>query len=200
MGVIHLLSSFALRQAAGEGAGGLLQALGDHAGDGSQRLLTAIRRANERAWKALEVALAGESLWNRLDRAEDRAFRGQVRSFLDALPLPELFGKSEFRAACLNDLRQARRRGLLLGPIVAGELTAQAGAFTRFTDPAALLEAERQALAGLAGEVEGGGHAALAWLLRQPAQPGESLIVIAVRYFFRREVEADAELAQRLSL
>src|SRR5437763_1976078 len=58
----------------------------------------------------------------------------------------------------------------------------------------------RQALAELAGEVERGGHPALAWLLRQPAQPGQSLIVIAVRYFFRREVEADAVLARRLSL
>src|SRR4051812_8180342 len=124
MGVIHLLSSFALHQAAGDGAGGLLQALSEHAGDASERLLTAIRRANEHAWKSLEIALAGESLWNRLDRAEDRAFRDQVRTFLDALPLPELYGKTEFRAACLNDLRQARRRGLLLGPIVAGELTA----------------------------------------------------------------------------
>src|SRR5262249_3485267 len=175
MGVIHLLSSFALRQAAGEGAGGLLQALGDHAGDGSQRLLTAIRRANERAWKALEVAGAGEWRGTRLDRAEDRAFRGQVRSFLDALPLPELFGKSEFRAACLNDLRQARRRGLLLGPIVAGELTAQAGAFTRFTDPAAPLEAEPPALAGPGGAGEGGAHAPRPGAVRHPAQAGESL-------------------------
>src|SRR5436309_669492 len=57
-----------------------------------------------------------------------------------------------------------------------------------------------QALSEHAGEVERAGHAALAWLLRQPAQPGQTLIVIAVRYFFRREVEADAVLTRRLSI
>src|SRR5439155_3435430 len=93
-----------------------------------------------------------------------------------------------------------RRRGLLLGPIVAGELNDAAGAFARFVEPSAILEAEREALAGLAREVERGGYPSLAWLLRQPAQPGQSLIVVAVRFFFRREVEADAELARRLSL
>src|SRR5205807_8800175 len=60
-------------------------------------------------------------------------------------------------------------------------------------------EAEREALCRLATELERNGHASLAWLLRQPAQPGESLIVVAVRYFFRREVEKDELLARRLS-
>src|SRR5262249_54492586 len=156
------------------------QTLGDHAGDAGQRLLVVVRRANERAWKCLEVALAGESLWNRLDRAEDRAFREQVRSFLNAVPLPELMAKGEFRRACLRELQDSRRRGLLLGPIVAGELNDAAGAFARFVEPSAILEAEREALAGLARELERGGSPSLAWLLRQPAQAGQSLIVVAV--------------------
>src|SRR5436190_18623579 len=117
MGIIQLLSSFAVGQVAGEGAGGLVQVLADRLGDGSQRLVAAIRRANEQAWKALEVALAGESLWNRLDHTEDRAFRQQVRGFVDGLPLPELTGRDEFRRGCLRELRDARRRGLLLGPL-----------------------------------------------------------------------------------
>src|SRR5205807_491311 len=60
-------------------------------------------------------------------------------------------------------------------------------------------EAEREALCRLATELEHDGHTSLAWLLRQPAQPGQSLIVVAVRYFFRREVEKDEVLARRLS-
>src|SRR5438477_12327058 len=111
MGVIQLLSSFAIRQVAGDADGGLSQLLGERFGDGSARLVAAIRRANERAWKALEIALAGESLWTRLDRTEDRAFRQQVRTFLDNVLLPELTGRDEFRRQCLRELQEARRRG-----------------------------------------------------------------------------------------
>src|SRR5947209_6409438 len=88
MSIIGLLSSFALRQVAGDVEGGSFsQLLGDRFSDGSQRLLSAVRRANENAWKALEISLAGESLWRCLDRPEDRAFRAQIRTFLDNMPL-----------------------------------------------------------------------------------------------------------------
>src|SRR5205814_965168 len=128
--------------------------LDERFGDGSQRLLTAIRKANERAWKALEIALAGESLWTRLGHAEDRAFRQQVRTFLDNVLLPELTGRDEYRGNCLRELQDARRRGLLLGPIVAEELAASAGRFASFVDAPALREAECDALANLANELQ----------------------------------------------
>src|SRR5262249_28903422 len=131
-------------------------------------LVRALRRANERAWQALEVALAGESLWNRLDRPEERAFRQQVRVFLDAMPLPLLTGKGEFRRLCLRDLRDARGQGLLLGDVPPEELEQTVSSLAPYTDPRALLEAEQAALDGLAGEVERAGFASLAWLLRQP--------------------------------
>src|SRR4051794_5425292 len=127
MGVIQLLSTFALRQVAGDADNSVMQLLAERFGDGSQRLLSAIRHANERAWKALEIALAGESLWTRLDRVEDRTFRQQVRTFLDNVLLPELTGRDEFRRDCLRELQEARRRGLLLGAIVAEELADSAG-------------------------------------------------------------------------
>ena len=199
MGVIQLLSSFTIRQVAGDADGGLTQLLDERFGDGSQRLMVAIRHANERAWKALEIALAGETLWTRLARPEDRAFRQQIRTFLDNVTLPQLTGRDDFRRDCLCELQNARKRGLLLGPIVAGELAESAGKFARFIDLSAVREAEQQALSELAEELECAEHKLLAWLLRQHVQPGESLIVIAVRYFFRREVESDALLARRLS-
>lgn len=101
MGIINTLSTLAIRPLLdADGAGGLTRLLGDRLGDGSQRLLVAVRTADERAWKSLEIAPAGESLWGRLDRPEDRAFRDQVRAFLDALPLPACTGKWAFRGGC----------------------------------------------------------------------------------------------------
>src|SRR5262245_43981277 len=62
--------------------------------DHSHALTRALHKSTEQAWKALEVALAGDSFWDKcklaFSSAEDRAFREQVRPFLDACPLAEL--------------------------------------------------------------------------------------------------------------
>src|SRR5262249_36502876 len=95
-------------------------------------------------------------------------------------------------------LRDAWRKGLLIGHAVPEELARLAGTFATFGDPKALLDAERRALAGLADEVEKAGFTTLAWLLRTPVEAGPARGVVAVRYFFRREVEADPQLARQL--
>src|SRR5262249_18732470 len=69
--------------------------------DHSQRLTAALTRSNERAWKALEVALAGDSLLDRckllLAGGEERAFREQIQPFLAACPLGERHGLGNFK-------------------------------------------------------------------------------------------------------
>ena len=114
MSIFLSLSSLALREVvdgacaalgvkdAGEAVVGFLtERFTDH----SQRLTKALRQASDNAWKALEIALAGDSLWERckaaVPRAEDKAFARQVRAFLDANPLPEVAGKTAFRQKCL---------------------------------------------------------------------------------------------------
>src|SRR5256885_12037313 len=99
MGTLLNLSVVALRQVVtgacqavggdlgGQAAGAVVAFLTERFTDQSGRLTEALRGANERAWKAVEIALAGESLWDRckkaLTSAEDRAFSQQVRAFLD---------------------------------------------------------------------------------------------------------------------
>src|SRR5207302_1417239 len=66
---------------------------------------------------ALEVALAGDSWWDRvkavLAKGDEQAFRRQVRAFLDAAPLASLPGPGdEFRKAALRELRAARKKNL----------------------------------------------------------------------------------------
>ena len=92
MGVVQQLSLLALRQsvegacqAVGVSAGErsvetVVNFLDKHFTDHSLALTAAMRRAGDRAWKALEIALAGEKIWNWLDSADHKAFRQQVRA------------------------------------------------------------------------------------------------------------------------
>src|SRR5262245_18965950 len=100
----------------------------------SQRLTTALQTSNARAWKALEVALAGTSFWDRCKRflasSEEKSFGDQVRPFLDACPLAELQGKDAYRQACLQELKAADKAGALTeGKLDPAELARRAGAF-----------------------------------------------------------------------
>jgi uracil-DNA glycosylase family 4 len=183
---------------------GVVGFLTRHFTDHSQRLGEALRLTNDRAWKALEVALAGESLWDRcklmLASTEDKAFREQVRPFLDACPMAEMQGKAAYRQACLDELRTARKAGLLAeGKLEPAALARQAGAFARFANPQALLDAEAESLLQMSDELHKAGHANLAGFVGLRPQRGDPLLVLAARYFFRRAVETDSALFQGLA-
>lgn len=214
MSIFIKVSSLALRQAVDAACtalgvrkkgdavvGYLVERFTDH----SQRLAIALRIANDKAWKALEIALVGDSLWERckaaVARAEDRAFAEQVRAFLDATPLPELAGKSAFRQKCLDELRAARKgRALAASAVSSRELAEAAAEFARFSDPRSLVDAEWGRALEVAHALNEAGHKSLAWLLSQRPADGRPLLVLAAQYFFRRAVEADAKLFQGLAM
>jgi uracil-DNA glycosylase family 4 len=230
MGIAQNLSVLACRQL----LGGACSAVGCHLGedaaeraveflvhrftDQSQRLTGALEKANDRGWSSLEIALAGDSFWERckllLAPGEEKAFRDQVRAFLDAAPLGNLPGHgSEFRQECLRQLRAARKVGLLhTGSLNAEALAREVGAFARFADPRHLIEAEFRVLEQTAEELRRHGYGAVAHLvtlrpddLEPPAATGRAggggqpLLVLAVRYFFRRAIEEDSQLFQGLA-
>src|SRR5947209_11813760 len=89
-----------------EGVVGLLMR---HFLDHSQPLLEALARANERSWRAVEVAPAGYGLRDRcklvLASGDEKAFREQVRPFLDTCSMAELQGRDAYRQSCLAELR-----------------------------------------------------------------------------------------------
>ncbi len=189
----------------GEGAvEGVVGFLMRHFLDHSQRLLVALRESNERAWRALEVALAGDGLWDRcklvLASGDEKAFREQVRPFLDTCSLAELQGRDAYRQACLAELRAARKAGLLTeGALEPRALAHKAGAFARFSQPQAVLEAEQQALVQVGDELRRGGYANLAAFIELRPRSGHPLLLAAARYFFRRAVETDQVLFQGLA-
>jgi hypothetical protein len=183
----------------------LINHLKEHFGNQSQRLADTLAAANQRAWQALEIALAGESWWEQvqlaLARGEDRAFRQQVRAFLDVTPLAGLPGHGpEFRQQCLRELRTARKAGVLTqGRLEPGALAQEAGALASFGSPQRLLDAEWRAVTQLAEEIRQANFATLAHFLALRPAEGPPLLVVAVRYFFRRQVETDQQLFQGLA-
>src|SRR5262245_28577019 len=214
MAIVQHLSLLALRPVL-EGAfravgldAGADAAVGFLAGrftDHSARLTAALHKANANAWRALELALAGDSWWDRvkltLARREDQAFREQVNAFLRTTPLANLPSHPpEFRAQALRDLRAARKAGLLVGGgIDPQDLARRAGPFARFADQAALLDAEWAAVAAVIESLRAAACQALAHFLSLRPHGEAPMLAVAVRYFFRRELEQDAQLSSALS-
>ncbi len=207
-GLQHLIDGAckALGVAAGIQAGEAVAGfLGRRFRDHSQRLTKALVRSAGQAWRALEVALAGETLWDRVKRtvahSEDQVFRAQVQEFLQATPLAGLPGHGEeFRKLALSELRAARKSGLLSSGRLSPEaLAEQAGRLAAFGDPALLFDAQMQTLEALAQEVRQAGYATLAHFLTLRSGDDAPLLMLAVRYFFRRSIEEDRELFQGLA-
>jgi hypothetical protein len=170
--------------------------------DPSKQLRTALSRAADRSWRAVEIALTGESFWSWLtDRCEDKAFRADIRTFLDSNPLQLPPGRDEaFRRAALDQLRAARKAGLIPGDDPSPQTAAkQTTNFLRFAAPTAVCEAEWRVMGEVAGSLREYRHSALADLVElRPVANQPPLLAVAVRFFFRREVETNPQLFQGL--
>ncbi len=206
MNVISRVSVFALGPVVGaacrvvglsvaaDGAAVVSRFLKERFTDQSLRVTDALSRASERAWRALELALDRESVLTAADRADDRAFREQVR---------DLILDSQFDGArCLAELRVARNRGVLGGDADPTAVAVRLGDLTRFGDPAAQVAAQWTLADELAADFAARGFTALAaFVALRPADDptAEPLLAVAVRYYFRRAVEEDPRLFQGLA-
>ena len=201
MSLVGKLVCFGLAQALGEGTERLVAVIGERCADHTQALPRALARANDRAWQALALALAGNGLLDGVARlfatADVRALRAQVQPFLERCAAHFDQAPADFRKACLAELRDARQRGLLcvaaLGP---EEARRAAPAFA--SDSGAAIDAGQRAASALADDLAP--HCPnLAQLLRRPTPNGQPLLVVAFAFFLRREVETDEELARGLT-
>jgi serine/threonine protein kinase len=193
----------ALQQVVGESASAVVDWISKHFNDQGQLLVQALRTAGDRTWKAIEIALAGDSWWSQIKAAvfgaEQQAFAQQVRAFLNAAPLPELANRGQVRERCLFELRQARKEGLLdaggLTPVeVAGQAKGLVGA-----DPAAVLKDQGAAIQTIVERLRTSGKPNLSWFAALPYNGGPPLLAVAVRHFFRLEVGRNAKLSQMLT-
>src|SRR4051812_4583003 len=113
MSLLCSLVAFSLRQVLGDGVENVIVEVTGLLRDHSQRLPQALRRAHDRAWRSLEVALAGDGMLDRLKAAfssgDDKGLSEQIRAFLQSNAAPFHGTPAEFRAACLDELKRLRK-------------------------------------------------------------------------------------------
>jgi serine/threonine protein kinase len=195
MSIMMQLTQIAVRYVGGASGEQAVNFLIERFTDQSQRLPKALNAATERAWKTLELTLAGDSLWSKLTtRAEDQALAQELRLALVVINVDQSVGnKGEFFRAALKELRSTRR-----SPVQPDELRQHRRAMVNYADPVALAEAEWHATDAMADECDRSGNKNLAKFLRLRASD-LPFLTVAVRYYFRRAVEEDRELFQGLA-
>ncbi|GIW80470.1 MAG: hypothetical protein KatS3mg105_2277 [Gemmatales bacterium] len=207
--VLQQLSALAMRlsprEEEGEGSppkaslAQLIEKINEH----RDRFQQALDQANQRAWMAIEIALAGEAFWEvvkvALRRQADQPCRQCLRNYLDFAPFSDL--EIDVRQQCFRELRTARSEGLLnLGETNMTQLAEDADAFTQLASPDEIRAGEEKTLEQIAEAFRQARLPALGQLMSR-SQPGQPhLLVQAFRVFLQRAVAADPELAAILPL
>jgi uncharacterized protein YbjQ (UPF0145 family) len=194
---VYKLVGFGFRQVIGVVVGGeaanafdsVNQALNQHFTDHSKKLQAALRRANDRAWQALSIALAGDTFLDKIKLffsadGDAKGIREQVRLFLQDKSIGYEGETDEFRKDCLAELNRAKEAGLLSAEnIMQKEVALQAGNFQRYTDPIKMVTEAERVMEQIAVDL-GSKYLKLAKLLKKRPSDGPPLLVSAFTYFF----------------
>ena len=207
MSLVAKLIGFGFRQTLGADAGHAAEivvgAVEKHFADHSQTLPKALAKANNRAWQALSIALAGDGFLDKIKvffaSGDDKGIREQVQLFLQDKNIGFEGTSADFRKQCLVELKTAKQAGLLTvpNPLAPKDVARQTASFQRYADPKGMMDGAEQVMAQIADELAAD-FPNLAKLLRQRPHGGPPLLVSAFAYFFRREVETNNELAHGL--
>ena len=203
--VVGMVPEAQAKEALGRVSGSIIQAVEKHFKDHSNTLPKALARANDRAWQAVSIALAGDSFLDQIKRffasSDDKGIREQVRLFLQDQSIVFEGTATDFRKQCLTELNQAKKAGVLTAPnfssIEVDEVARQAASFRRYADPKGMLDEAEHVISQVADDLTSE-YPNLAKLLRQCPSGGPPLLASAFSFFFRREVETDDELAHGL--
>jgi hypothetical protein len=194
MAPVNPLIAYCLRQVVGGPAEPAADRIGRHLADPDRALARALSEANDRAWHALGLALAGEGLV-----AAPQGRGSWVAGGESAGPASE-GPDADFRAACLAELLRARAEGALgCGDMTPAEVARCAAGFPRPAESAALIAGAQKVVGALAEELAPR-YPGLAWLVRQCIPAGPPLLAAAFAYFFRAEAGAVGRLAGELAL
>lgn len=186
----------------GKAAGTVVRLVEKRFTDHSQKLPKALAKANDRAWQALSIALAGDTFLDKIKvffaSGDDKGIREQVRFFLQDKNFGFEGTSAVVRKKCLNELTKAKKAGLLSAQkLIASEVGQQAAKFKRYADPKGMVDGAEQVIGQIAN-VLALEYPNLAKLLRQHPAGGPPLLASAFAYFFRSIIVANPELGQGL--
>ncbi len=199
MSVTGTLAALALRYAFNESAEKVVSTVKEYFADHSQLLPDALVRANDRAWKAVGLAIAGNTLFDRVRGwsagGEMVAMRDQLRTFIENTPTGLDAVPGELRASACDELNRLRKSGRLALKLNGSEVASD---IRRYSDPSKLAGSAAEAVAAVADALTADAPN-LAQVLRLAPPGAPPLLAVAFLYFFRREVETTDELARGLT-
>ncbi|MCE9561435.1 MAG: SUMF1/EgtB/PvdO family nonheme iron enzyme [Planctomycetes bacterium] len=199
MSVMGPLAAFTLKAAFNTSVDQLLGWIGARFSNPSQPLQHALMRANDKAWKAVGFALAGDELFERvkpwLPGHDLTALRELIRGFLTITPTGLNQAPAGLRLQACAELARLRKAGRLALIVDRNVMIVD---LWRCGDAARLLTGAPEAIAkisdALAMEAPN-----LTRAIRLAPPDGIPLLAAAFLYFFRREVEVNPDLARGLS-
>ena len=171
--------------------------LSEHLTDHSLPLPKAVAAANDRAWKAVALALAGDTVLGRIAArfrsADFRAVRDQIRLFVAEA---DFVGQPEgLRERASNELDRLQREGRIGGEVI--EL--QNVDLTRFADTGKIADDSIIAVKRIADELASDApNLGRVLMLAQPG--GTPLLVAAFTYFLWQEVRKTPGLLATLTV
>ncbi len=210
MSVVDSLIAFGLRQVVGDATDLLTDSSGQIVGvirkiftDHSKALPNALARANDRAWQAVGLALAGAGLFDRIkDLFRDgdlKGVRDQIKQFLAETPTGLESADAVVRVKAVEEWNRLRKNKRLSADATPwDDVAGRAASMERYSDPAQLTAAAHRAVADTAAALTAEAPH-LARLLTAASPNGVPLLAAAFAFFFRREVETNDELARGLS-
>jgi hypothetical protein len=203
MSITAGLLAFGVRYAFNVSADHVVGVIEKRMTDHSQALPKVLSRANDRAWAAVGLALTGDSLFDRVKDifrdADIKGVRDQIKSFLENTPTGLEDATASNRAKAAEEWTRLRKAGrFVAAPLSANELAHRAATMERHGDPARMTAAAHHAVRESADALRAEAPQ-LADLLTAAPNGGTPLLAAAFAFFFRREVETNAELAHGLS-
>jgi serine/threonine protein kinase len=203
MSICTSLLAFGVRQIFDVPVDEILHVIEERMIDHGQALPKALARANDRAWQAVGLALAGDGLFERIkDFFRDgdlKGVRDQISKFLDNTPTGLESATPVLRVKATEEWHLLRKAKRLSVESIPFDLVARrAATLERYSAPVELTLAAHRAVADTAAALrEEAPH--LADLLTTAPANGMPLLAAAFGFFFRREVETNDELAHGLS-
>jgi len=165
--------------------------------DHSEALPKAIAAANDRAWQALALALAGDSLlgtiFGRFRDSDMKAVRTQIRAFVDNSDSGLELSPAALRVKACEELNQLKSAGRLGADVEWTSLD-----LTRFGSTAKLSDDAHRAVSQIAAELQTDApHLFQVLTLAPPG--GTPLLATAFAFFLRRQIATNPELAIELT-